>query len=252
MVRSPFHEQRLPPAERTRHLTAVLERAAERSGGAPVVVFDLDGTLMDNRPRMVAILRELGEEWRRGHPHVASLLERASLETVVYDFEASLERLGIADKALHLLGLEFWKARFFNDPHLRHDVEVPGARAYVRALHDAGATVVYLTGRDLPNMALGTFARLRDLGFPIGLIGTELVVKPTFHMSDMAFKRSVLPEFPRLGRLIASFDNEPANCNLFAQAYAECATLFVDTQCASDPPPLDPRVKVIDSFEREA
>jgi hypothetical protein len=128
---------------------------------------------------------------------------------------------------------------------------VRGARAFVRACYDAGATVVYFTGRDLPNMSLGSFASLRDLGFPIGLVGTELVTKPAFEIPDTEFKRSVAPEFRRIGEVIAVFDNESANCNLFLDAHPECTAVYLDTQCAPDPPPLDPRAYVVGSFELE-
>lgn len=250
---TPYLDKRLPPCDRRKLLDSILERISDRAGGgAPngVVVFDLDGTLMDNRPRMVAILHELAEEWRRRHPDAAALLARARVDAMVYGFEENLRRLGVLDEALHAHGLEFWKQRFFNDPHIRHDVEVPGARDYVRACHDAGATIVYLTGRDLPNMALGSFASLRDLGFPIGVVGTELVVKPAFEMPDHDFKRDVAPSLSRIGRVIASFDNEPGNCNLFLEHHPSCASVLLDTQHAPDPPPLDPRVKIIDTFER--
>lgn len=248
---TPYTHQRLASAERSQLLNSIIERAGDRAGGPSVVVFDLDGTVMDNRPRVVAILRELAEEWRRKHPEAAARIAEAQPEHIVYGFQDNLRRFGVLDEALHSFGFEFWKARFFNDPHIRHDVEVPGARDFVRACHEAGATVVYLTGRDLPNMALGSFASLRDLGFPIGVIGSELVVKPAFEIPDTEFKRGVAPALSRLGRVIAAFDNEAANCNLFVEHHPACASVFLDTQCAPNPPPLDPRVKVIHSFERE-
>lgn len=246
-----YYDKRLVPAERTRLLNSILERAADRSDGPPVIVFDLDGTLMDNRPRVVAILHELAEEWRRKHPDVSALLARASVDGIVYGFQENLRRLGVDDEALHLHAFEFWKARFFNDPHIRHDVEIPGACEYVRACYAAGATIVYLTGRDLPNMALGSFASLRDLGFPIGVVGTELVVKPRFETPDTEFKRSVAPQLARLGRVIAAFDNEAANCNLLVEHHPDCAAVLLDTLYAPGPPPLDPRVQVIHTFERD-
>jgi hypothetical protein len=150
---------------------------------------------------------------------------------------------------LHKEGTQFWRERFFADPHIRHDVETTGARDYVRACHRGGATIVYLTGRDLPNMAIGTFASLRDLGFPIGTVGTELVTKPVFNMPDCDFKRAVAPELSRLGDVVAVFDNEAANCNLFLDAHPACTAIFVDTQHAPDPPELDQRAHVIHTFE---
>jgi hypothetical protein len=249
---TPFFDKRLPASQRHALLGRVVERVRARVDGQPppVVVFDLDGTLMDNRPRVVAILHELSRAWRERHPEAASCCARAAPDDIGYGFIENLKRLGVHDPALHEDGLAFWKDRFFTDLHQRHDVEVRGARSYVRACHDAGALVVYLTGRDLPNMALGSFASLRDLGFPIGVVGSELVVKPTFEMPDAAFKRSVAPELARLGTVIAVFDNEPANVNLFLEAHPACIGVFLDTQYAPNPEPLDARALVIEHFER--
>jgi hypothetical protein len=248
-VENVFTSRRLPAAERTKLLRRIAARAGERSSHGPgVLVFDLDGTLMDNRPRVVAILRELAEEWRARHPEAAASCEEATPDRIVYGFVENLRRLGIQDPALHERGLAFWKERFFADPHMRFDTEVPGARDYVRRCHEGGAVIVYLTGRDLPNMALGSFASLRDLGFPIGVVGTELVVKPSFDMPDSEFKRAVAPALSRLGTVVGVFDNEPVNCNLLLAAHPGSASVFLDTQYAPDPPPLADGVEVIDSF----
>ncbi len=250
---TPFFHMRLPPAERAALLRSIIDQVRLQVARSPaVVVFDLDGTLMDNRPRVVAILHELASAWRVLHPEPAAACARAESDDIGYGFIQNLLRLGVEDPALHEEGLAFWKARFFQDPHVKHDIEVTGARAYVKACYDAGAVVVYLTGRDLPNMALGSFASLRDLGFPIGVIGTELVVKPTFEMPDAEFKREVAPELKRLGKVLAAFDNEPANVNLFMEAHPEVHGIFLDTQYAPDPPPLDSRAQVISSFALDA
>jgi hypothetical protein len=249
---SPFHHLRLSPADQTRVLRSIIDRAKERTlRGPPIVVFDLDGTLLDNRPRVVAILHELAEEWKTLHPEAAEACSRATPEQIGYGFIENLRRLGVTKEELHHVGLTFWKARFFADPHMKHDVEVRGARAFAHACYQAGGVVAYFTGRDLPNMALGSFASLRDLGFPIGVVGTELVTKPAFEIPDTEFKRSAAPEFRRIGEVIAVFDNEPANCNLFLDAYPECTAVLLDTQCAPDPPAPDPRVHVVGSFELE-
>lgn len=250
IVTTPFFHRRLGPADRGALLRNIVDRVrAQRASGPAVIVFDLDGTLMDNRPRVVAILHELGEHWSTLHPEAAARCARATTGDIGYGFLANLRRLGVEGAALHEEGLAFWKARFFGDPHVRHDVEVRGARAFARAVYDAGAVIVYLTGRDLPNMALGSFASLRDLGFPIGLIGTELVVKPRFETPDVDFKRAVAPDLSRLGTVIASFDNEPANVNLLLEAHPASAGVLLDTQYAPDPPPLDARAAVIDTLE---
>lgn len=251
MLTSIFHPKRLPPAERSALLGQILDRARGRAaaGACPVIVFDLDGTLIDNRPRVVAILHELGDFWRDKHPEAAARCRAATVADIGYGVVDNLRRLGVEQAWLHEEGLAFWKQRFFTDAYQAHDVEVPGAVRFARACHEGGALLVYLTGRDLPGMALGTFKSLRDLGFPIGTMGVKLVTKPAFEIPDTEFKRSVAGDIRRFGEVVAVFDNEPANCNLLLEAYPDCRSVFVDTQHAPDPPALDPRVAVIDTFE---
>jgi hypothetical protein len=50
--------------------------------------------------------------------------------------------------------------------------------------------------------------------------------------------------------VVASFDNEPANCNLFLEHHPEAKSVLLDTHHAPNPPVLDVRAAVIDSFLR--
>jgi hypothetical protein len=79
-------------------------------------------------------------------------------------------------------------------------------------------------------MGLGSFRSLRDLGFPIGVPGTELVLKPDASMPDEAFKRLTAPKLAKVGKVIAAFDNEPANCNIFLAHYPNAHVVLIDTQ----------------------
>lgn len=227
----------------------ILEKCDQRSDiGPPVVVLDLDGTLMDNRPRTVAILHDLAKLWHDKHPEAAALLEACTVERLAYLLSDSLRRLRISDPVLIGEATEYWRRRFFADEDLRHDVALEGAVHFVRACHSRGATVVYLTGRDLPMMGLGTFGSLHSLGFPIGVAGVEFILKPDAQMADEAFKRMIAPTLARVGEVIASFDNEPANCNLFKEAYPEADIVFVDTQHVPGAPALRDDILVIGDF----
>ena len=234
---------------------ALLEKIVARSrppssAEAPVVVFDLDGTLMDNRPRTAVILQELAKELRAEAHTAAEILEAAQAEQLAYLMTDSLAKMGIVDSALVDRASEFWKARFFTDHYLRHDVAVPGAVEFARACYEAGAILVYFTGRDLPFMSLGSFGSLRDLGFPIGVVGTELVCKPDAKIPDEKFKRDEGPKLRRVGKVIAAFDNEPGNCNAFLEMCPEADVVFIDTQHLPGAPPLDSRVHVVPDFRR--
>lgn len=231
-------------------LRGLIERVASAKRGPrpPVVVFDLDGTLLDNRPRTVAILREVASSWETSRPETSRILASVEVENIVYGLADSLAPFGVTDESLIADAHTHWRERFFVDEMLRHDVPVEGAAAFVRAVYDAGATVVYLTGRDLPNMSVGSWQSLRNHGFPIGVVGTELVCKPAFEISDEVYKRGQAPLMDRLGQLVASFDNEPGNCNLFLEAHPEAASVLLDTQHSTHAPPLDPGVVVIRNF----
>ena len=242
---------RLKPADQRALLDRIVERCAHAKGEpASVVVFDLDGTLMDNRPRTCAILHELAEAWKTKEPEAAARLAKAQPEDLAYLLTDSLERLSIHRTELVKEAEIFWRDRFFKDDHLRFDVEVPGASAFARACYEKGAVLVYFTGRDLPMMGVGSFASLRDLGFPIGLPGTELVLKGDANMPDEAFKRQVGPELERVGKVIAIFDNEPGNCNVLFEHFPESDSVLVDTQHLPGAPPLSPGVKVVADFRR--
>jgi hypothetical protein len=231
-------------------LRAVVRRCrTEKAHATPVVVFDLDGTLMDNRPRTLAILHEFADRCRTRDSALAERLEKAQMGELEYLLSDSLERMGAHRHSLVEEMHGFWRDRFFADPHLVHDVAVPGAVDFVRACHDAGALLVYLTGRDLPMMGTGTFQSLRDLGFPIGLPGTELVLKPDAAMADEAFKRDVAPQLARLGHVIAAFDNEPGNCNVMLAHYPDAHVVFIDTQRMPGGPELDSGVHVVRDFQ---
>jgi beta-phosphoglucomutase-like phosphatase (HAD superfamily) len=244
---------RLPAAKQHALLQRILARAShdpvrDRGKPTPVVCFDLDGTLFDNRPRSCAILKELAATWRASQPELAARLLSASPDKMAYLLTDSLERLGVTDTARIAEAQAFWRDRFFADDHLRYDVPLAGAVEFAKECYAAGAILIYLTGRDLPLMGIGTFKSLRDVGFPIGVPGTELVLKPDAAMPDEAFKRLEAPKLARVGEIIASFDNEPANCNTILEQNPGCESVLIDTQHLPGAPPLDPNVHVLGDF----
>ena len=157
-----------------RGLVTRISSARER-GERPVVVFDLDGTLFDNRPRTLSILRELGDAVGGTHPHVTRAIMEMEAANLVYGITDSLAKHGILDADIAARAVAFWRARFFRDEYLVHDVPLPGAARFASDCWNAGANLLYLTGRDLPEMSVGSWVSLREHGFPIGRVGTELV-----------------------------------------------------------------------------
>ncbi len=239
-----------PPLPTQLHvLSEVLDVVGRWTGpGAPVVVFDLDATLFDNRPRTLEILMELREEVAADDVELADALLSLEVERISYLLSDTLKGCGIYRADLVKQITSYWHDRFFTDEYIACDVPTHGAPEYVRAIYEAGAVVCYLTGRDIPGMLVGTVAKLRDEGFPIAVAGTELILKPDEHMHDEAFKRGALPTLSRVGDLVAFFDNEPANCNLAKAMFPDAIVALLETQKVPGAPDPDPDVKVLADF----
>ena len=131
---------------------------------------------------------------------------------------------------------------------LDRDVPLPGSVDFVQACYDLGAQVVYLTARDEPNMADGTFQCLHRHGFPVGKPHVALLMKPRASLSDDDFKRVESTRLGEFGRVRATFDNEPSNCNLFVESVPHATVVHVDTLYRPGAPRLSSCVRTIKNF----
>jgi hypothetical protein len=219
----------------------ILTRVEASRAQNPVLVFDLDSTLFNNGPRTRQILFELA-------------LADPSLRALAPKLQALPNELPyLVTDTLKLIGLEpgeqadrlakGWAERFFADAHCVFDQPYLGAVEFVREAERRGATIVYLTGRDAPRMASGTTESLRRSGFPIATPRALLIMKPSSAEEDEAFKRTALEAVHRLGTVVATFENEPKNANLFAERWPKAVNVFLTTN--SDPRKVVPLAKGI-------
>lgn len=230
-------------------LSGVIDRigVCANEGGAPVIGFDLDGCLFDTRPRQVHIFRELA-----GQRGLDALYQVAVEHFRDWSLPNTLANAGISAGwiAEHEPEVrEFWAKRFFHTDYMTLDHAMPGAPAFVRACAEADGMIVYLTGRD-HGMRPGTEAALRRFGFPLDMPLARLITKPRFDMDDTEFKESAMETIATLGNVVAYFDNEPANVNLFAARHPEAVVVFVETD--HSPKPVEPNAQIpwIRSFMR--
>ncbi len=212
----------------------------------PVVVFDLDGTLFDNGPRSLQILRDFALSHH--DLFLLSALKKLEQTPLPYLVSDMLKIAGVDDDNLINSAVAYWSKCFFTDRYQRYDVPVVGAVRYVQGLFATGATIVYLSGRDAPGMLLGCSESLRRFGFPVGKLRSVLLLKPDFHMADSLFKEDAAEFIAGLGDTVAAFDNEPYNCNLFRRVWPCAKSVLIDTQCAPGAPVLDRDCHVIRNF----
>ena len=220
-------------------LINVLERveAEVERGARPVVIFDLDETLIDTRPRSLSILREFGRsaQVRAVYRSASQILRESRLEDVVYHIEDIARDLGLLDSALVAQLKEYYSARYFSNEYLSRDRQIDGAKAYVMALQRAGALIVYLTGRDKPRMGVGTEYSLVKLGFPLGGNAATLLMKSDKSIDDTSYKTEAFATIAKWGTVVGAFENEPRNVNAMATAFPEAITVFLDTMHSNKP-----------------
>lgn len=204
---------------RLRDTLSRIEATSSR-GALPVVVFDLDSTLFSTGPRNLRILREFAAEQGRRWPGVADAASKWTAADMGWNVAQNLIDAGERDEKLLADLRAFWLARFFTDDYVLSDEPTPGAAEFAAACHGRGALLYYLTGRHVGGMEVGTVAALRAHGFPFWRGRCVLHLKPSFEMADRAFKDDALSDIRSYrGEVVATFENEPGNANLFARAF---------------------------------
>jgi hypothetical protein len=230
---------------------SILEAALARARAAAprgVAVFDLDSTLLDNRPRQARILREYGA--RAGLPALAAARPD---HWDGWDLADAMRVAGLAplEVARHLLpARRFWGARFFTSEYCREDVPVPGAPAFVREMAGAGAQVAYVTGRP-GRMEPGTLDTFRASGLPLpDGARVHLLMKPDAPLGDDEWKSLAAARVAALGPVVAAFDNEPAHVNGYAMAWPGALCVHLDTDHSPRPIEVLAQVPSIADFRR--
>jgi len=212
-------------------------RALYRRGLSPVVVFDLDDTLLSTDERHLRILREFG----------LTDVPRSALK---YRIVETARAAGVADERTLAALRDFWFKRFFQNDYLSADEPVPGGPAYCRDLSAAGATLVYMTGRD-EGMRQGTVFSLERHAFPKpDGRAVRLILKPRFEDSDVEFKTKALEQVSALGDVAGAFENEPLHVNLFGERFGDARLYLLETKHSGKPVRAHPRTHRIKDFVR--
>jgi hypothetical protein len=232
--------RRARPGDQPAILLAALARVRE-AGPHAVAVFDLDSTLLDNRPRQAAILRGYGRA--TGLP----ILRRARPEHVTsWDLSRALAAAGLAPAEVRRHAgpfHEFWAERFFTSRYCRLDVPVPGAPQFVCAVRAAGARIAYVTGRPGHGMGAGTLQALRRHGFPLpDNAAVSLFMKPGEGLLDDAWKAVARDLVEARGTPVLVLDNEPAHVNAYARAWPRALAVHLDTDHSERPVEVDPGI----------
>ena len=224
-------------------------RVAYNKSERPMVVFDLDGAIFDNRARTAQILREYADaELRTARPDAAQRLTSLPTSVIGYMLTDTLSRAGITEPAVVNNAAVFWSQHFFDDDYVKYDEPVAGAVTFVRNLYTNGARIVYVSSRDVPRQLLGTVKALRDHGFPIGIAGTEIILKPTQQAPDATFKQQLVTYLRQYGKVIATLDTQPANANDYKRVFPDAAAILLNGPRAPNQPQVATGVTLIANY----
>lgn len=207
-----------PPPKTDRAILRTILDTAKVLGSEGVAIFDLDSTLIDNRPRQAQIFREIGEALDLPALASSSLAHWDSS----WDVKGAMVRAGLeeerADRAMPDV-LRLWEQRFFTDEYCAFDTATPGARAFLERIQGAGARIVYCTGRPAL-MRQGTIESFERFSFPVpDGEAVILEMKPQPSYLDDEYKRVIQSRLGALGTVFAAFDNEPTHINGYRLAY---------------------------------
>jgi hypothetical protein len=203
----------------------------------PTAAFDLDSTLLSNKPRQARIVREFGAA--QGDARLAACAEEC---VVSWELRDTALLCGVSEAELDLLLpplRSFWQERFFTSAFCADDVPLPGAAVFLRAVLARGGHLLYLTGRP-DDMRDGTLAAFRRAGFPMpgeaasgsagGLGGVDLWLKPVRAADDDCHAR-----LAAMSGVACAFDNEPTHVNAYKRAFPEAVVVHLDTDHSQRP-----------------
>lgn len=221
---------------------------AKRSGPQGLLVFDLDSTVFDNRPRQALIVREYGAA--KG---IKALTQCQPWHfTSGWDLRGAARSCGIAEPEVERMYPDlkaFWQQRFFTSEYAAHDIEIVGAPRYLHSLDHVKARVIYVTGRH-EAMRAGTEACLKRCGMPMPSAGghVQLLMKPHLPDSDDAYKRETHAHLKTMGTVLAAFDNEPMHINDYAVHFEQAIPVHLATDHSGRDVELHPRCVSIPHF----
>ncbi len=221
---------------------------ALKSGPRGLLVFDLDSTVFDNRPRQARILREFGHA-----RHLAPLTQCQPWHfSSGWDLRGATNACGLAPAQSEEIYADlkaFWQERFFTSDYCRTDIEVVGAPRYLHALDYAKSRVIYVTGRH-EGMREGTEACLERCRMPMPSHGgqVQLLMKPELMADDDAFKREAHEQLKSMGTVLAAFDNEPTHINDYAVKFENAVPVHLATDHSGRDVKLHPRCVSIPHF----
>ncbi len=201
--------------------------SAKKSDKSPLMIFDLDGTLVEHHYRIYHVFVDLARELN--FPEDAkSLIFDSNPEEYGYHPRETLENIGLNEELIEKM-LAPWLKYFLSSKFLHYDHPMKGAYYFVRNILSLGVKVVYLTGRDVPNMGEGTRAWLEKFNFLDNSGLTELNMKKDLSISNAESKRLACEEINASGQAVLVVENEPKELEFMLGVFPKSIGVLIDS-----------------------
>ena len=211
--------------------------------GLPLAIIDIDSTIMKTAPRNMRILVELSREIEE----IEKIIGEVSEDDIGWNIIDFLkEHISLSDEQVNRIN-SFWAERFFTDEYLLYDTPYTGVKELIQWLIDKGISVIYLTGRDEPNMSAGTVQSFINHGLPTEA-GTRFFFKPDFNEPDLEFKLKAMKEINEAGRVVLAVENEPGNANIIKRCCPDALVLLINTITSPSPEVPDDEIVCFDLY----
>ncbi len=211
-------------------------RSIQKSGMSCLLAFDLDATLFDVSHRHQKVIQDFTSlpQTHAQFSHHLEKLKEVRFSKTDWAIDGPLERVGLLgqeDSAeLYDLLHDFWYEKYFSNEYLEYDRPYDGAVEFVQKIWQAGADVVYLTGRDIPRMGEGSLKTLKRWNFPVAQERAQLLLKKEKGLNDARFKADWFLHAKQKDYSHAYFfENEPVNLQVMATDCPHVELIFFDS-----------------------
>jgi hypothetical protein len=217
------------------------------SGGSPLIVIDLDGTLVDYSIRTYSIFQEIPHKFELPDDIKEKLLSIKPTEFKYHPRE-NLIALDLNNDELVEKLSKFWEKCFLSNYYLDYDMPFDGVDEFIQNVLSLDMNIVYLTGRDEENMGMGTRAWLKKYKLHPIENRTRLILKTDMDLINYQSKVKGCHMINKLGTPVMLIDNEPKELISIWECFPEAIGILMQTQNSGRPAILPDNTFRIDSF----
>jgi len=195
----------------------------KQNGVMPVIVFDIDNTIISSSPRIEKILKDANKKYHS--KSLAKYLKNKNNEFKYHQLKELFVTLKVKPKKSEKI-FKYFNEKFFLNEYTKYDVALKNSLEMVNKFYKKGAFIIYLTARGRKAL-VGTIDSLDRLGFPIAKTRTSLIMRDSREQKSPLYKKRALAELSTMGTILAVFDDKIENLEAFTSFFNDQFSLYL-------------------------